>query len=206
MYTLSGQDPEGLFPSILGHEATAIVESVGEGVTSVVVGDTVVPGYTPQCKGADCIFCMSPKTNLCPKIRGTQGAGKMPDGTSRFTLKKDGSEIFHFMGWCACCIRRTKAALLLLHPTSTHREKHTATAAAAAAVAAAAVAAAAAAAAAVAAAAAAVASRLGSHHRRTPTSLPSLAASTHHCPCAACAAAAQLHICRVHGARRDQLR
>ena len=98
VYTLSGQDPEGLFPSILGHEATAIVESIGEGVQSVKVGDKVVPGYTPQCKGPDCIFCMSPKTNLCPKIRGTQGKGVMPDGTSRFTLKKDGSTIYHFMG------------------------------------------------------------------------------------------------------------
>ena len=87
VYTLSGQDPEGLFPSILGHEAGAIVESVGEGVTSVAVGDYVVPGYTPQCKGPSCIFCMSPKTNLCPKIRGTQGQGVMPDGTSRFTLE-----------------------------------------------------------------------------------------------------------------------
>jgi len=98
IYTLSGADPEGLFPSILGHEAGAVVESVGEGVISVKPGDHVVPGYTPQCKGADCIFCMSPKTNLCPKIRGTQGKGVMPDGTSRFTLKKDGSTIYHFMG------------------------------------------------------------------------------------------------------------
>eukprot|EP00308_Calcidiscus_leptoporus_P016912 CAMPEP_0119380276 /NCGR_PEP_ID=MMETSP1334-20130426/56210_1 /TAXON_ID=127549 /ORGANISM="Calcidiscus leptoporus, Strain RCC1130" /LENGTH=382 /DNA_ID=CAMNT_0007400035 /DNA_START=13 /DNA_END=1161 /DNA_ORIENTATION=+ len=98
IYTLSGQDPEGLFPCILGHEAGAIVESVGEGVTSVKPGDHVVPGYTPQCKGPECIFCMSPKTNLCPKIRGTQGQGKMPDGTSRFTLRRDGSTIYHFMG------------------------------------------------------------------------------------------------------------
>lgn len=98
IYTLSGADPEGLFPCILGHEAGAIVESVGEGVISVKAGDHVVPGYTPQCKGSDCIFCMSPKTNLCPKIRGTQGKGVMPDGTSRFTLKKDGSTIWHFMG------------------------------------------------------------------------------------------------------------
>jgi len=98
IYTLSGQDPEGLFPSILGHEAGAIVESVGEGVLSVKPGDHIVPGYTPQCKGSDCIFCMSPKTNLCPKIRGTQGKGVMPDGTSRFTLKKDGTTIYHFMG------------------------------------------------------------------------------------------------------------
>ena len=98
VYTLSGQDPEGLFPSILGHEATAIVEAVGPGVASVAVGDMVVPGYTPQCKGSDCIFCISPKTNLCPKIRGTQGKGLMPDGTTRFKLKKDGTEIYHFMG------------------------------------------------------------------------------------------------------------
>jgi S-(hydroxymethyl)glutathione dehydrogenase/alcohol dehydrogenase len=98
IYTLSGQDPEGLFPSILGHEAGCIVESVGEGVMSVKAGDHVVPGYTPQCKGSDCIFCMSPKTNLCPKIRSTQGAGVMPDGTSRFTLKEDGTTLYHFMG------------------------------------------------------------------------------------------------------------
>eukprot|EP00316_Scyphosphaera_apsteinii_P016067 CAMPEP_0119320400 /NCGR_PEP_ID=MMETSP1333-20130426/52350_1 /TAXON_ID=418940 /ORGANISM="Scyphosphaera apsteinii, Strain RCC1455" /LENGTH=381 /DNA_ID=CAMNT_0007327111 /DNA_START=31 /DNA_END=1176 /DNA_ORIENTATION=+ len=98
VYTLSGQDPEGIFPSILGHEAGAIVEAIGEGVTSVQLGDHVVPGYTPQCKGSDCIFCMSPKTNLCPKIRGTQGKGVMPDGTSRFSLKKDGSIVYHFMG------------------------------------------------------------------------------------------------------------
>ncbi|CAE8587091.1 unnamed protein product [Polarella glacialis] len=98
IYTLSGADPEGLFPSILGHEAGAVVESVGEGVTSVKPGDHIVPGYTPQCKEPECIFCMSPKTNLCPKIRGTQGKGLMPDGTSRFTLKRDGSTIYHFMG------------------------------------------------------------------------------------------------------------
>lgn len=97
VYTLSGADPEGLFPSILGHEAGAIVESVGEGVVSVKPGDHVVPGYTPQCKGSDCIFCMSSKTNLCPKIRGTQGKGVMPDGTSRFSLV-DGTVIYHFMG------------------------------------------------------------------------------------------------------------
>ena len=97
IYTLSGQDPEGLFPSILGHEAGAIVESIGEGVLSVKPGDHVIPCYTPQCAAPECIFCQSPKTNLCPKIRSTQGAGKMPDGTTRFTLE-DGTEIFHFMG------------------------------------------------------------------------------------------------------------
>lgn len=97
VYTQSGQDPEGLFPSILGHEAGCIVESVGEGVTSVKPGDHVIPAYTPQCCEPTCIFCMSPKTNLCPAIRGTQGQGVMPDGTTRFT-DKDGKEIFHFMG------------------------------------------------------------------------------------------------------------
>ena len=96
LYTLSGQDPEGLFPSILGHEAGCIVESCGEGVTSVSIGDKVIPMYTPQCNESSCIFCESPKTNLCPKIRSTQGQGLMPDGTSRFSI--NGKPIFHFMG------------------------------------------------------------------------------------------------------------
>jgi S-(hydroxymethyl)glutathione dehydrogenase/alcohol dehydrogenase len=96
IYTLTGQDPEGLFPCILGHEAGAIVESVGPGVTSVSVGDKVIPCYTPECREASCIFCNSSKTNLCPKIRSTQGQGVMPDGTSRFTCK--GKPLFHFMG------------------------------------------------------------------------------------------------------------
>eukprot|EP00613_Pedinella_sp_CCMP2098_P053104 CAMPEP_0171897532 /NCGR_PEP_ID=MMETSP0992-20121227/48191_1 /TAXON_ID=483369 /ORGANISM="non described non described, Strain CCMP2098" /LENGTH=699 /DNA_ID=CAMNT_0012525677 /DNA_START=13 /DNA_END=2112 /DNA_ORIENTATION=- len=103
VYTWSGQDPEGLFPSILGHEAGAFVESVGPGVTSLKVGDHVVPGYTPQCASSQCVFCMSPKTNLCPAIRSTQGQGVMPDGTSRFTLKSDGSTIYHFMGCSTFC-------------------------------------------------------------------------------------------------------
>ena len=98
VYTLGGSDPEGLFPSILGHEAGAIVESVGDGVTSVKPGDAVIPCYTPQCGEDDCIFCMSTKTNLCPKIRGTQGQGVMPDGTSRFKLAHDGTPLHHFMG------------------------------------------------------------------------------------------------------------
>jgi Zn-dependent alcohol dehydrogenase len=96
IYTLEGHDPEGLFPCILGHEATGIVESIGEGVTSVAVGDTVIPCYTPQCGERECVFCQSQKTNLCPKIRAFQGKGVMPDGTSRFS--KDGQPIFHFMG------------------------------------------------------------------------------------------------------------
>ena len=97
VYTLSGQDPEGLFPCILGHEAGAIVESIGEGVTSVKPGMYVIPCYTPQCQEAGCIYCQSPKTNLCPKIRATQGKGVMPDGTSRFSTL-DGKDIYHFMG------------------------------------------------------------------------------------------------------------
>ena len=97
VYTLDGHDAEGKFPSILGHEATAIVESIGEGVTSLKVGDIVVPCYTPECKKFDCIFCQSSKTNLCPAVRATQGQGVMPDGTSRFTTP-DGKTIYHFMG------------------------------------------------------------------------------------------------------------
>ncbi|KAG7350781.1 GroES (chaperonin 10)-like protein [Nitzschia inconspicua] len=97
IYTLDGHDPEGLFPCILGHEAGCVVESVGEGVTSVKPGDHVIPCYTPQCCETTCVFCQSPKTNLCPKIRGTQGQGVMPDGTVRFK-DKDGKDIFHFMG------------------------------------------------------------------------------------------------------------
>jgi len=96
IYTLDGHDPEGLFPCVLGHEAAAVVESVGDGVTSVKQGDVVIPCYTPECKSHECIFCQSPKTNLCPTIRSTQGQGYMPDGTSR--LSKDGKPIFHFMG------------------------------------------------------------------------------------------------------------
>jgi S-(hydroxymethyl)glutathione dehydrogenase/alcohol dehydrogenase len=96
VYTWEGSDPEGLFPCILGHEAGAVVESVGPGVTSLRPGDHVVPCYTPQCSEPGCIFCRSPKTNLCPKIRGTQGKGVMPDGTSRFSL--GGKPVYHFMG------------------------------------------------------------------------------------------------------------
>lgn len=95
-YTLSGQDPEGIFPAILGHEGAGIVESIGSGVESVAVGDLVIPLYIPECR--TCKFCESGKTNLCQAVRATQGKGVMPDGTTRFTLKKDGSPIYHFMG------------------------------------------------------------------------------------------------------------
>lgn len=93
-YTLDGHDPEGIFPVILGHEGAGIVESVGEGVNGFQPGDHVIPLYVPQCR--ECKFCQNPKTNLCQKIRVTQGNGVMPDGTSRFTC--NGKEIFHFMG------------------------------------------------------------------------------------------------------------
>ncbi|OLQ75402.1 S-(hydroxymethyl)glutathione dehydrogenase/class III alcohol dehydrogenase [Photobacterium proteolyticum] len=93
-FTLSGDDPEGIFPCILGHEGGGIVESIGEGVTSVSVGDHVIPLYTPEC--GECKFCKSGKTNLCQKIRDTQGKGLMPDGTTRFY--KDGQPIYHYMG------------------------------------------------------------------------------------------------------------
>ncbi len=93
-FTLSGEDPEGIFPAVLGHEGGAIVEEIGEGVTSVKVGDHVIPLYTPEC--GECNFCTSGKTNLCQAIRATQGRGLMPDGTSRFS--KGGKQIFHYMG------------------------------------------------------------------------------------------------------------
>jgi S-(hydroxymethyl)glutathione dehydrogenase/alcohol dehydrogenase len=93
-FTLSGEDPEGAFPVILGHEGGGVVEEIGSGVTSVAVGDHVIPLYTPEC--GECKFCKSGKTNLCQKIRVTQGQGVMPDGTSRFSL--NGKKILHFMG------------------------------------------------------------------------------------------------------------
>ena len=93
-FTLSGDDPEGVFPSILGHEGGGIVEMVGEGVTSVEVGDHVIPLYTAEC--GECKFCKSGKTNLCQAVRETQGKGLMPDGTSRFSI--DGEPIYHYMG------------------------------------------------------------------------------------------------------------
>jgi len=93
-YTRSGKDSEGAFPVILGHEGGGIVESVGEGVTGVKPGDHVIPLYTAECR--ECKFCKSGKTNLCGRVRATQGQGLMPDGTTRFKAK--GKDIFHFMG------------------------------------------------------------------------------------------------------------
>jgi S-(hydroxymethyl)glutathione dehydrogenase/alcohol dehydrogenase len=93
-YTLGGDDPEGVFPVVLGHEGGGIVVEVGEGVTSVQVGDHVIPLYTPEC--GECAYCQSGKTNLCQKIRATQGQGLMPDGSTRFSYQ--GQPIYHYMG------------------------------------------------------------------------------------------------------------
>jgi S-(hydroxymethyl)glutathione dehydrogenase/alcohol dehydrogenase len=93
-FTLSGADPEGLFPAILGHEGAGIVADVGPGVTTLKKGDHVIPLYVPECR--QCDYCISEKTNLCQAIRVTQGQGVMPDGSSRFSL--DGEQLFHYMG------------------------------------------------------------------------------------------------------------
>ncbi|MBM3336360.1 MAG: S-(hydroxymethyl)glutathione dehydrogenase, partial [Betaproteobacteria bacterium] len=93
-YTLSGADPEGIFPAILGHEGAGVVVDIGPGVTSLKKGDHVIPSYTPECR--QCKFCLSRKTNLCQLIRSTQGRGLMPDATSRFSV--GGKPVFHYMG------------------------------------------------------------------------------------------------------------
>ena len=102
-FTLSGADPEGMFPAILGHEGAGIVREIGAGVTSVAVGDHVIPLYTPECR--ECDYCLHPKTNLCQAIRTTQGQGVMPDSTSRFSL--EGKPILHYMG---CLLYTSDAA------------------------------------------------------------------------------------------------
>ena len=94
-FTRSGDDPEGIFPAILGHEGAGVVVELGEGVTSLEVGDHVIPLYTPECR--ECDYCLNPKTNLCQSIRATQGKGLLPDGTTRFSMR-DGTPIHHYMG------------------------------------------------------------------------------------------------------------
>ena len=96
-FTLSGDDPEGIFPSVLGHEGAGVVVETGPGVKSVAAGDHVILLYTPECR--ECEFCLNPKTNLCQSIRETQGQGLMPDGTSRFSL--NGESVYHYMGCSA---------------------------------------------------------------------------------------------------------
>ena len=93
-FTLSGEDPEGIFPAILGHEGAGVVVECGPGVNSLKSGDHVIPLYTPECR--ECEYCTSGKTNLCQAVRETQGQGLMPDGSSRFSL--DGEKVFHYMG------------------------------------------------------------------------------------------------------------
>ncbi|MCW5637001.1 MAG: S-(hydroxymethyl)glutathione dehydrogenase/class III alcohol dehydrogenase [Rubrivivax sp.] len=113
-FTLSGDDPEGLFPVVLGHEGAGIVEQVGEGVTSVAPGDHVIPLYTAECR--ECLFCRSGKTNLCVAVRATQGKGVMPDGTSRFSF--EGRPLYHYMG-CSTFSEHTVVAevsLAKIHP------------------------------------------------------------------------------------------
>ncbi|MGE4349314.1 MAG: S-(hydroxymethyl)glutathione dehydrogenase/class III alcohol dehydrogenase [Candidatus Berkiella sp.] len=113
-YTLSGADPEGLFPAILGHEGAGVVVEVGAGVTSVKAGDHVIPLYTPECRA--CEYCLSQKTNLCQAIRTTQGKGLMPDGSSRFSI--GGEKILHYMGTStfANYIVLPEIALAKIHP------------------------------------------------------------------------------------------
>ena len=113
-FTLSGDDPEGVFPAVLGHEGAGIVVEVGEGVTSVQPGDHVIPLYTAEC--GECLFCKSGKTNLCVAVRATQGKGLMPDGTTRFSY--NGAPIFHYMG-CSTFSEYTVVAavsLAKIHP------------------------------------------------------------------------------------------
>ena len=119
-FTLSGDDPEGLFPVVLGHEGAGIVVDVGEGVTSVAPGDHVIPLYTAEC--GECLFCKSGKTNLCTSVRATQGKGVMPDGTSRFSY--NGQPLYHYMG-CSTFSEYTVVAevsLAKINPEANHEQ------------------------------------------------------------------------------------
>ena len=117
-FTLSGDDPEGVFPAVLGHEGAGVVVEVGEGVTSVKPGDHVIPLYTAEC--GECLFCKSGKTNLCISVRATQGKGLMSDGTTRFSYK--GQPLFHYMG-CSTFSEYTVVAevsLAKINPQANH--------------------------------------------------------------------------------------
>ena len=119
-FTLSGDDPEGIFPSVLGHEGAGVVVEVGEGVTSLKPGDHVIPLYTAECR--ECKFCKSGKTNLCQKVRATQGKGLMPDGTSRFSYQ--GKPIYHYMG-CSTFSEYTvvnEISLAKINPAADHEK------------------------------------------------------------------------------------
>ncbi|ESK36664.1 S-(hydroxymethyl)glutathione dehydrogenase [Acinetobacter nectaris CIP 110549] len=119
-FTLSGDDPEGVFPAILGHEGAGVVVEVGEGVTSLQAGDHVIPLYTAECK--ECLFCKSRKTNLCTSVRATQGKGVMPDGTTRFSY--EGKPIYHYMG-CSTFSEYTVVAevsLAKINPEANHEQ------------------------------------------------------------------------------------
>ena len=119
-FTLSGDDPEGIFPSVLGHEGAGVVVEVGEGVTSLKPGDHVIPLYTAECR--ECKFCKSGKTNLCQKVRATQGKGLMPDGTTRFSY--EGNPIYHYMG-CSTFSEYTvvnEISLAKINPDAPHEK------------------------------------------------------------------------------------
>lgn len=119
-FTLSGDDPEGIFPSVLGHEGAGIVVEIGEGVTSVKPGDHVIPLYTAECR--ECLFCKSGKTNLCVSVRATQGKGLMPDGTTRFSYQ--GKPVYHYMG-CSTFSEYTVVAevsLAKINPNANHEQ------------------------------------------------------------------------------------
>ena len=119
-FTLSGDDPEGLFPAVLGHEGAGVVVEVGEGVTSLKPGDHVIPLYTAECR--ECKFCLSGKTNLCQKVRATQGKGVMPEGTSRFSY--EGKPLYHYMG-CSTFSEYTvvnEISLAKINPAAPHEK------------------------------------------------------------------------------------
>ena len=119
-FTLSGDDPEGIFPAVLGHEGAGVVVEVGEGVTTLKPGDHVIPLYTAECR--ECKFCLSGKTNLCQKVRATQGKGLMPDGTTRFSY--NGQPIYHYMG-CSTFSEYTvvnEISLAKINPEANHEQ------------------------------------------------------------------------------------